>query len=189
MEMAISAPNITVQDTYFAYLCELVRINDEHYSYYLLAQELHNITFYSMIPHDENRAVDGIMLRNRFIQDSSFINYESIEEKPCTFFEFLIGLAIRMAFILEDSDDDEKIPTYFHELLENCGLDLACDEAYMEGYGRDYVQNIVERILSRKYKKDGTGGLFPIHTWIKKDKDQRKVEIWYQMARYLIDRE
>lgn len=182
---AYSAPAEEVKSEYFRYLCDLANVNAEKNSYYLLANTLHKKHFYSIIPNDDNRIGDGKALRTRFVQNSEYIDYESIDG-PCTFLEFLIGLAIRMSFTLEDTDDDAYIGKYFHELLENCGLSEASDDNYYStDFDQDMVDAILDKILERRYKKDGFGGLFPIKTWTKNDQDQRKVEIWYQMSRYL----
>lgn len=186
--MSISACCATAEEIkseYFRYLCELADINSEKNSYFLLAKALHKKHFYSIMPNDDNRIGDGKALRTKFARDSEYINYESLDG-PCTFFEFLVGLASRMAFTLEDNNDDTHIGKYFHELLENCGLSEADDDNYYSAdFDQDMVDAIVDRILERRYKKDGFGGLFPIKTWTKNDSDQRKTEIWYQMARYL----
>lgn len=186
---AIAAPEDDIKKEYFNYLCFIADINSEQDSYFLLANDLHKHHFYSVIPNDDNRINDGKNLRQDFKEKSDFIDYDCIDG-PCTFFEFLIGLSYRMAFILEDTQDEQKIGKYFHELLKNCGLDEATDDNYYSiDFDHSIVGSIIDRILERRYKKDGSGGLFPIKTWKNGDKDQRETEIWYQMARYLDERE
>lgn len=188
IESAYCAPAERIKSDYFRYLCDLAHVNREENSYFLLASVLHKKHFYSIIANDDNRIGDGKALRTKFVQNSKYINYECIDG-PCTFFEFLIGLASRMAFTLEDTNDEEYIGKYFYELLENCGLSEANDDNfYSVEVDSDIIDAIVDRILERRYKKDGSGGLFPIKTWTKNDSDQRKTEIWYQMARYLNDK-
>ena len=38
--------------------------------------------------------------------------------------------------------------------------------------------------VERRYKRSGEGGLFPLKNAAK---DQRKVEIWYQLSSYLLE--
>jgi hypothetical protein len=44
------------------------------------------------------------------------------------------------------------------------------------------VNQILTNLVERTYQKNGKGGLFPLK---QPAKDQRRVEIWYQMAAYL----
>ena len=46
------------------------------------------------------------------------------------------------------------------------------------------VDYYVDKLLGRDYFRDGFGGLFPLkHA----KKDQRKVEIWYQLQNWLME--
>lgn len=187
MESAIAAPSNIVQDEYFRYLCDLVRINDEKDSYFLLASQMHKKAFYGILGNDDDRGLDGRDLRRRFMMESSFIDYEPIDG-PCTFFEFLIGLAFRMAFLIETSDDEAHVWQYFHELLNNCGLSDATDNNYYTAeFNCEYATAVMDRILERRYARNGRGGLFPLED--PDCPDQREQEIWYQMSAYLNERE
>ena len=65
--------------------------------------------------------------------------------------------------------------------MENLGL----DPVDMHNSGEyDNVRNhaIIKRFLERAYNRSGRGGLFPIKRVLK---DQRRVEIWYQMMDYI----
>ena len=46
------------------------------------------------------------------------------------------------------------------------------------------VKAAVECLLERRYLEDGDGGLFPLKC---PRKDQRRVEIWYQMSAWVIE--
>jgi hypothetical protein len=65
-------------------------------------------------------------------------------------------------------------------LLENIGLDSFTDNRYEEGY----VDEVVQRVVFRKYARNGHGGLFPLRH---ADEDQRDIEIWYQLSAYLLE--
>jgi hypothetical protein len=91
--------------------------------------------------------------------------------------EMLIGLARRLSFEAEGRADD-----WFWHLLENIKLDKYNDSS---GYDPDEVDDILERIIWRNYRPDGVGGLFPLN---EPEEDQRKVELWYQLSAYLIER-
>ena len=49
-------------------------------------------------------------------------------------------------------------------------------------FDRDYVEDIVQKFLDRKYSRNGDGGLFTVN---RSRYDLRSVEIWYQMCWYL----
>jgi hypothetical protein len=67
--------------------------------------------------------------------------------------------------------------------MRNAGLD-AFDDGNFDTMDDSEVMKILDRIIERTYQRNGVGGLFPL----KRDKkDQRKVELWYQMNAYLIE--
>ena len=64
-------------------------------TYRKLFNYLHNTEFIYFIPHDENRAADGIALRRRFCR---LYNYEGLEhylDGPCSVIEMMIALELR----------------------------------------------------------------------------------------------
>jgi hypothetical protein len=90
--------------------------------------------------------------------------------------ELLIGLSRRLSF------EAEREPKYwFWRLVENAGLYKIMDnELGLE----ETIDRALEMIIWRTYESDGTGGLFPLR-WPKKD--QRKVELWYQLSAYVLE--
>jgi len=127
--------------------------------------------FYSLIPNDDNRVEDGISLRDGFEMDSgSILNFDA----ECTVLEALIGIASRMGYMLYDPkiDDDKQLVPWFWTLIKN--LELAPRS--------QNIPEIIDIFLERKYDYNGDGGLFPLRF---PKKDQRKVEIWYQMMAWI----
>ena len=57
------------------------------------------------------------------------------------------------------------------------------DEVYSRGEWEN-IDEILNKFIDRTYRASGYGGLFPLRH---SKEDQRKVEIWYQMAAYLIE--
>jgi len=47
------------------------------------------------------------------------------------------------------------------------------------------VDDILDRVIHRKYKANGEGGFFPLK---ETNNDQRDVELWYQMSEYVLER-
>ena len=154
-------------------------------NYGRLMEFLHSIPFHStvQIPLDENRGADGKDLRLRFADASHEYNYSHVyiylmDYEP-TMLEVMAALAIRCEEnIMRDNDVGDRSYEWFYGMLCSSGLDACYDENFDENTARE----IVNRILERKYSRDGKGGLFTLSN---PPKDLRKVEIWYQLLWYL----
>ena len=178
------------EQDYFHWLCELVHIDQEDASYWILAKDLYQKEFYSLVPHDENRGYDGIELREEYLRDIGYPKYLTIDGE-CSVLEMLIGLARRMDFETSDPYDldngIDRTAYWFWEMMDNLGLSDFTDDAYAEMKDRAvvYVDWILENLLSRKYEPTGAGGLFPLSDC---HENQCNVEIWYQMNAYLLEK-
>jgi hypothetical protein len=160
-------------------------------SYLLLALALRKKEFYWTVPNDDNRGIDGKFLRDCFRSLSSEYDDADALDGPCNMLELLIGLARRMDDTMQDPEgptgamsEEDRVARWFWEILGNVGLDYYTDEVWVEKCGTMMVDMILNRILDRTYHRNGKGGLFPLRT---PKKDQRKVEIWYQMSTYLLE--
>lgn len=174
-----------ISNEYYHWLCDFVDINNSRRSYFLLMQTLHHKQFLWSIPNDDSRANDGIMLRNRFVEDMKYgTDGLKLLERPCSMLEMLIALAQRMDQIMDELDNVDKTAKWFWVLLKNIGLDKFTDERYYDLGGELKILSVLNDVLERNYKKNGQGGLFPLK---KPAKDQRKVEIWYQMSAYILE--
>jgi hypothetical protein len=172
-----------IKDTYFRWLCDIVGVENKANSYYILASHLHSIPFTWSVPNDDNRYLDGQNLREVFIDDTDVGMYEAyILEGPCSVLEMLIGLSIRINEIMDWPEGPE---VWFYEMLFNLYLIKYNDSDFNFINGREEIRKKISNLLERTYSKDGEGGLFPLyHT----RKDQREVELWYQMNAYLRER-
>ena len=180
------------ENDYFDWLCGLVHVDGLDHSYRILARTMDNIEFVPLIPNDENRAEQGKNLRILYLGEvlNDLDRYdETVLLEPCSFFEMLVRLAMDMADILQDEDNfQELIPRCFWEMVSNMGLEDCSDEAFGEALTpsaiADYIKKRCKNVIYRHYKRSGKDGLFPLkHS----KKDQRAVEIWYQMNAYLIE--
>ena len=157
----------------------------------LLLRQLHTKEFHWTVPNDDNRAKDGCMLREKFYQldDGPTVTYikdhgeSDILEGPCSMLEMLVALADRY-YDLVIENDKVTVETCFWDMIKNLKLDIYTDESYVDLGGNLPVDDILDVLLERRYDKNGVGGLFPLN---KADKDQRKVEIWYQLSAYLME--
>lgn len=149
--------------------------------YLFLMKALFNKEFYWTITNDENRAIDGKELREEFAEDDDILQKMSW---PCSVLELLIGLCVRVDTDIVPIDygmHENHISDWFWELIRNLALE-GCDN---DGFDPEYVDYILERFLERGYESDGKGGLFPRKN---ADEDQTKLEIWYQMQGYFLEK-
>lgn len=133
------------------------------------------------IPLDANRVSYALNLRNEFFETYG-INYEDdFAEARISMLELLIQLAYDMG---EITSREDNIPQYFFELLENLGLCIPDDE-YIDIDRRDAdVYIVLQKVIRRRYGANGL--LFPLKN---PTADQRRVELWFQMNAYLIEKE
>lgn len=64
--------------------------------------------------------------------------------------------------------------------MQNLGFSEFHDSS---NYSKNFVKLRVAVVLERKYDEFGNGGLFPLRS---PSKDQRRVEIWYQLCEYIV---
>ena len=166
---------------YLDFLCNVV---GRAYEYDKLLRHLHGIEFYSLVPNDDNRGVDGEQLRTIFIDEVGPQGSTSLPTGPCTVLEMLIGVSYRLEFELLGGRFERPASDWFWVLIDNLELEW-CDTVL---YSRlDSVREVDERVknlLERNYGTDGHGGLFPLK---RATKDQRRIEIWYQMSSWLLE--
>ena len=177
-----------VRQDYFQWLCEQVHIDSSAVPFWLLAGAMHATEFSwaRNIPMDENRAMDGIALREEYRRDTYRTDTVYLDELHCSVLEMLVALARRIDFELSDPDDvTDHSSSYFWEMMSNLGLMSYSDDTYVDYDGQMNVSAILNEWLNRGYSENGEGGLFPLYTPIR---DQRTVEIWYQMSAYLRER-
>lgn len=176
-----------IKDEYFQWLCWMVGTERDGNSYHLLLKALHSHQFAWFVPNDDNRAAEGNALRDRFYRHELIpfsFNSNDFADCECTMLELILGLALRCYSTLEDSPDNILISEWFWKLLANVGLYDYSDEYYHNMGVSDFVGVIMDKITNRTYHSSGKGGLFPLK---KSKKDQRKVELWYQMSEYLVE--
>lgn len=165
------------KDAYYEYLCDLALGKDVNY-YKKLLQFLHERDFLYILDLDENRAVDGLEMRNEFFKNYHLAN-DIYYEKSCSILEMMVALAKRCCDgIMDDGSGLDYIGEMFRLMLNNLGLLNIPDTNFNLGM----VADIVDNFLDRKYCPDGRGSLFYIpHCSV----DLREVEIWTQAMWFL----
>ena len=166
-------------DVYFGILCDLVGLDGpvEQCGYFELLYQLYRTEFYYSVPNDDNRALDGVRLRDKY-------GFPAVD-MPCNLFEMLVALAIRCDDdILYSAEEGDRSKDWFWMMLTNLGLNKFKDRSFGKAWGNDDITKICDDFMDRKYSYDGVGGLFPLRG---ANKDQTKVEIWYQLSAYLLE--
>lgn len=175
---------MTTVDGYFLWLCRKVGIgiHPSGAPYFALAEALHSCYFTpERTGMDMNRAYDGLHLRAEYL--SRHDDTGSAKSRgACTMLEMMIGLARRMAFLMENEEKPKRVREFFWRLIENLGLKNFDDLHFNTFRGEVAVQKAMRHVMNRDYMPDGRGGLFPVkHA----SSDFRKMEIWYQMHAWL----
>lgn len=171
---------LKLYNAYYHWLLEIVMFKEMKRSgreYKKLLKAMKNKQFTVVVPNDINRANDGKYLRYTFKEQTGI---EGEIKGSCSLLEMCIGLAVRMNSDIFEPDPAYRPARWFWMMMENCGLDKFTDDVYDELM----VNKIMDRVIKRTYSKTGKGGFFPIKH---PEKDQREVEIWYQMQQYVME--
>jgi hypothetical protein len=174
--------NAPLDELYLTWLYSQVgstRTRSKERTYWHLLRQLYTTEFVWLIPNDDNRVNDGKELRDEFLDDHHIRDVDPHwMNEPCSFLEMMIALSRRIAFQV-----DGKTRDWFWHLIENLDLQR-CNDAYFNEQLSAVVTETVDRVIWRQFYFNGHGGLFPLRN---PERDQRKVEIWYQMHAYLIE--
>lgn len=172
---------------YFLWLVDMVKRPRNPGRYTEFLRVLHSVPFKGIVGNDTNREDDGKNLRGIFL-NGRHVEYKTEHDwlaSDCTVLEFLIGLAIRMEYILFDENKGDRTIRWFWELVRNLGLIEYRDDDQHNGEDEIDNRQKLTRFLERRYSPNGSGGVFPL---LRTNTDQRRVEIWYQMSEYLSER-
>lgn len=169
-----------INNEYFEWLCELIDLRrfSKRVSYRKLLMHLHNIEFTWFIPHDDNRADDGVQLRRRYALIQNDMSLTHYIKGPCSVLEMMVALAIRCEEFMDDAMLGNRSGQWFWGMVNNLGLSPMTDSEF----DRDYIDDVIARFLNREYEPDGKGGLFTVRHC---GHDMRTVEIWCQLTWYL----
>ena len=146
-------------------------------SFRKLLNHLHDTVFTYTLKKDADRAQDGVDLRYRFAYrhgyDKNFI------EGPSSVLEVMIAIAMECEeSIMDDPAYGDRTAQWFWGMIKSLGLN-GMDDSH---YDALHVDDILVCFLSRKYAKDGKGGLFYIPGCTR---DLRRVAIWHQLCWWL----
>lgn len=162
-----------MNDLYFKWLCNKVCDEDDFNAYKDLLMCLYTIPFKvsPLAPMDENRINDCYTLRDEFFMWNPEMN-KNTDLGEISVLEVIIELCRRMLYILDGYLLTENV--LFYELMDNLNV--------LNDRNIDLIRLKVEMFIARQYDSNGNGGLFPLQN---PTKNQRYVELWYQMQAYL----
>lgn len=169
-----------LDELYFNWLCRQVddlRIKNPSRTYWRLLKLMYTKEFVWGVPNDDNRIEDGKELRYEFVDNERLMDVDiGWMHLGCSMFELLVALSRRLHFITE-----MEPRFWFWHLVHNLGLRRFNDRS---NYTDTQVIDILDAVIWRTYSETGEGGLFPLRN---PQKDQRRVEIWYQMNAYVLE--
>ena len=171
-----------LDDRYFEWLygqIAAVRNRNPSRSFWTLSRQLYTKEFVWIVPNDDNRVEDGKELRYEFISEKGIDQVDpEWMELGCSMLEMLIAFARRASFA-----SDEATIEWFWRFIVNLGLYEYNDRVYTSATSK-IVDETLDAVIFRTYEPNGVGGLFPL---THPTRDQRTVELWYQLAAFLLE--
>ena len=156
-----------------------VKTRAKAHTYWSLFRQLHKTIFVALVSHDENRIADAREMKYEFLGENEDERGDlDWMRSPCSMLELLIILSRFLAFEMDDPAD-----IWFWHLIEELDFERFNDREY-DSHAEEAIGEILNRVIWRTYEPSGKGGLFPLNH---PDRDQRKVELWYQLNAYLLE--
>jgi hypothetical protein len=174
-----------IQTDYFNWLYDQTKDRNHRRGYDKLLKQLHSKPFKWYVPNDHNRAFEGRQLRDVFCREYDIYLRAELDSAEVSMLELTVSLAMRCESMMTDIDNNLTLSEWFWMLLNNVELDKFINTSYYNYGGEEKVDQILNIIIDRKYTRLGKGGLFPLKN---AKKDQRKVELWYQMCYFLVEK-
>src|SRR5690606_21972367 len=109
-----------LENLYFNWLCaKIIRVEvpTPSLTYWKLLRVLHHTEFVWLIPGDDNRAEDGLELREEFLTESGLPNEPEWWDAACSILEMLIAFSRRCQY-----STSHTAAFWFWQMIENLGL-------------------------------------------------------------------
>ena len=127
----------TMYGDYYNWLVDLIEAGPgtAHEDYTSLIHELYLLKYRWQFELDENRAIAGLALRDRYAYEAG-VDRAEMSDGPCSVLEMLIGLADVMSQTFDDT-----VSRWFWEMIGNLNLDHFSDGNYgsCNRYGKHYA--------------------------------------------------
>ena len=155
-----------------------VKLRNRLKSHWSLARQLFKTEFVWFVPNDDNRIEDGRDLRYEFLEANGLEAPREWLEMGCSMLELLIGLSRVLSF---ETGGEPRV--WFWHMIEMLDLHQYNDRVY-DAKAEEKIDEALNRVIFRTYEPSGRGGLFPLR---RPQRDQREVELWYQLSAYLLE--
>lgn len=156
------------------------RLKNPSRTFWNVMRQMYTTEFIWTVGNDDNRIGDAKELRYEFLDANPHVSPdENWMDEGASWLEVLIALSRRLSF----ADERASSAQWFWQMLGNVGIDFP-DSEYLKDAPVTVALKL-QMLNDRTYDSHGNGGLFPLE---RTDVDQRKVELWYQMQYYLIER-
>lgn len=162
--------NSVSDSRYFVWLGKKVGMGADHSK---LMKMLGTIEFKWKLPLDENRAFDGLKLRNEYTGKGGIIS-KDLAELGCSVLEMLVGLSVRIERDLMGTPGDDHPERWFWEMLENLGVAEQNDD--------DFDNIFVSKVVTNWMFGAGKDNIFVLK---QHGKEFKNLQIWDQMMAYL----
>jgi hypothetical protein len=170
----------TIDVEYYQWLVSQIHVTREYYG---LFEIMHNTEFVWFIPNDGSRVGDGRQLRHDYFRFELDSLYEEgvLDIEFVSFLEVLVGLSRRLAWAMSEQG---KEPYWAWHLIKNIRLNKMSDPLTDDKIKK--IDVILYNVIWRNYTRSGEGGFFPLERTLK---DQTKIDIWYQMQEYSMEKD
>ncbi len=173
-----------------AYFNWLVSVLPGRKVFSMLYEFLYNISFKVILPRDNNRCEEAKGLRSEYFLEC---NCNVDMDLPANVLEVLLIIARRCDDMVDSNIGYQGWFSRFLKYLElvsfnNDNMYMITTSGYYSSKHDKYFErdepivSIIHNWMNRTYNYNGVGGIFPLKN---PKEDQRKVELWYQMAQYI----
>lgn len=166
---------------YLEWLSDIIHLySEEHADYTSLIKYMYSYRFRYSVVGDENREKDANNILYMRYMDEYGLPYdmETLHDRDTSVLEVLIALSIRCERDIMGEPDEFKDDRWFWIMLENLSLDGCTNDVFDE----ETVDYILSKWLDRRFAYNGNGGIWPLKFT---NRNQKFVEIWYQMQEFL----
>lgn len=163
-----------VINDYFCWLINIISDGREK-SYSMLLKQLFETSFEYLLEKDENRAYDGLDLRDKYSYE---MDVDLDVSGPCSVLEMMVALAIRCETdVMYNPSRGNCTHVWFWMMIDNLGLIGMRNNSY----DRLNVKYALIRFMNRNYETNGRGSLF----YVSGARGMENEEIWFQMNTFL----
>ncbi len=170
--LRLAQKRVDIVDKYFEDLYDETGL-EKYGDYIFAASVLFDTPFKSVLTLDQNRTLEAFTMREWL--------FKTEYEGPVNCLEILWHLALKLSDQCLCSEKYGDPRDGFWEIWRNLRLDIYDG---LDFTMKSEIEYLLECWMERRYLRDGNGGCFPL---FRPKKDQRKVELWYQMSEYLAE--